>query len=156
MFKRRPLPNSTLFDQDSFYRAFERDIAKARKQLIIESPFITMRRVELLLPVLEKLRRRKVQIIINTKYPEDHEGVYQYQAEEAIDLFQYLGIKVLCTAGHHRKLAIIDGEIIWEGSLNILSFSDSCEIMRRIVSSEEATILTSFIKLTRFIEGHHD
>lgn len=156
MFKRRPLPNSTLFDQDSFYEVFVRDIAKARKQLIIESPFITTRRVESLLPVLRKLRRRRVQIIVNTKHPEDHEGIYQHQAEEAIDLFQQMGIKVLCTTGHHRKLAIIDGAIIWEGSLNILSFSDSCEIMRRIVSIEEATILTSFIKLTRFIEGHHD
>lgn len=151
MFRRRTLPSSRLYDQDSFYRAFVQDISCARKQLIIESPFITSKRARILLPVLQKLSRRGVQIIINTRNPEEHEGIYQEQAAEAIALFHKLDITVLYTVGHHRKLAIIDCEIIWEGSLNILSFNDSCEIMRRISSSEEARALIAFIKLDKFI-----
>ncbi|HJP81017.1 MAG TPA: phospholipase D-like domain-containing protein [Candidatus Saccharimonadales bacterium] len=150
MFKRRSLPSSRLYDQNTFYRAFMQDMSCAKKQLIIESPFITRKRVDMLLPTLEKLRRRGVQIIINTRSPEDHDGIYQVQAAEVISAFQALGIVVLYTAGHHRKLAIIDSEIIWEGSLNILSFSDSCEIMRRITSSDEASALIDFIKLNKF------
>jgi hypothetical protein len=46
---------------------------------------------------------------------------------------QELGVKVLYTVKHHRKLAVVD-DVLWEGSLNILSQNDSCEIMRRIVS----------------------
>jgi len=130
---------------------FTRDIRHARKQLIIESPFITTKRVQMLLPFFEKLRKRGVHIVINTRNPEEHDEIYQAQATEAIALFQTLDIVVLFTARHHRKLAIIDNEIVWEGSLNILSFSDSCEIMRRITSSEDATALINFIKLDRFI-----
>lgn len=151
MFRHRLLPSSKLYDQDTFYKAFMQDISSARKQLIIESPFITSKRVYMLLPIFEKLRKRDVQIIINTRNPNDHEGIYRTQAAEAVDLFHALDIVVLYTAGHHRKLAIIDSEVIYEGSLNILSFSDSCEIMRRITSSEEASALISFIKLKKFI-----
>ena len=65
--------------------------------------------------------------------------------------FQALDVVVLYTAGHHRKLAIINREIIWGGSLNILSFSDSCEIVRRINSCAEARALIRFIELDRFM-----
>ncbi len=39
----------------------------------------------------------------------------------------------------HRKLAVIDANIVWEGSLNILSQARSAEFMRRIVSFEIAS-----------------
>lgn len=150
MFKRCSLPSSRLYDQNTFWRSFIKDITRAQKQVIIESPFITTRRTDELLPVFAKLHKRGVQIVINTRNPLDHEAIYQAQAEEAIARWQELGITVLYTVGHHRKLAIIDTEIIWEGSLNILSFNDSCEIMRRITSCEEAYLLINFIKLDKY------
>lgn len=150
MFKRHSFPNSTLYNQDSFYEAFLRDARRARTRFVIESPFITSKRVRVLLLVFEEMRRRGVEIIINTRNPEEHDGAYQKQAADAIEAFQSLGVVVLYTVGHHRKLAIIDNEVIWEGSLNILSFSDSCEIMRRIASSEEARIMMKFIGVENY------
>lgn len=58
-----------------------------------------------------------------------------------------LGVTVLFTGKLHRKIAITDNEILWEGSLNILSQSDSCEIMRRIVSCELSEQTVQFIGL---------
>lgn len=34
-----------MFDEQSFYRAFEKDLHLARRSVIIESPFITLRRI---------------------------------------------------------------------------------------------------------------
>ncbi|MHB1865047.1 MAG: phospholipase D-like domain-containing protein [Candidatus Saccharimonadales bacterium] len=152
MFQRNKLPVSKLYDQNTFYRAFTQDLGQAKKSVLIESPFITAGRVRKLLPMLRILRKEGVQIVINTRNPQAHEGSYQQQAAEAVALFHELDIVVLYTVGHHRKLAIIDGKTIWEGSLNILSFSDSCEIMRRITSKNEAKVLTDFIKLNEFLE----
>jgi len=149
--KRSDQLSSQLYDQDTFYRAFLHDVRNCKRQLIIESPFITSKRVRIFLPVLRQLRKRGVQIIVNTRDPQEHEGIYQEQATQAIAQFQALGVAVLYTAGHHRKLAIIDGKTVWEGSLNILSFSDSCEIMRRTSSCAEAQALIRFIKLEKFI-----
>ncbi len=145
-----PYCDSTLYNQDTFYPAFLRDVRNCKRQLIVESPFITSRRVRTMLPVFKQLRKRGVQIIINTRDPEEHDGEYQQQAAEAVELFHRMDILVLYTVGHHRKLAVIDEKVAWEGSLNILSFNDSCEIMRRIASPDAARQLLAFIGITKF------
>lgn len=150
IFQSRNVPElvtSTLFNQDTFYRAFDRDISGCRRSLVIESPFITRSRMNSLLPILTKLRRKNVQVIVNTRNPEEHDGIYQEQAENAVDALQSIGVTVLYTVKHHRKIAIIDSTTLWEGSLNILSFNDSCEVMRRIQSPELARQMAQFIKI---------
>ncbi len=139
-----------MFDEQSFYRAFEKDLYLARRSVIIESPFITLRRINELLPVLTKLRRKGVAVTINTRNPIEHDAEYETQALIAIEQLQGLGVKVLYTVKHHRKLAIIDGGIAWNGSLNILSQHDSCEIMWRVASEGIADQLLGFIKLTKY------
>ncbi len=139
------LLSSKLFDNNNFYSSFTKDLERAHQSIIIESPFITIRRVDELLPELTKLRKRGVSIIINTRNPNEHNPEYELQAWVAIETFQRIGIKVLYTVRHHRKLAIIDREILWEGSLNILSQGDSCEVMRRSVSPELSRDMLDFI-----------
>lgn len=146
MFKKR-----TLFDQDTFYDQFTKDLRHARNEVIIESPFITQKRMQYLLPLISRVRKRGVRVIINTRNPIEHDGDYQRQAQIAVDNLQDIGVTVLYTAGHHRKLAVVDRSIIYEGSLNILSYSDSCEIMRKMVSNELATELCEFINIDRYI-----
>mgnify|MGYP005615794465 CR=1 FL=1 len=139
--------NSSLFDNNTFYKAFERDLRRARQSVIIESPFITRRRMEHLLPLLTKLRRKGMRIVVNTRNPEEHNEKYAIQSEDAVAAMQDIGIKGLYTVKHHRKLAIIDEEVLWEGSLNILSQGDSCEIMRRTYSNDLAKGMMHFIGL---------
>lgn len=142
--------DSTLFNQDSFYRVFMKDITGARRRVIIESPFIATRRLRQILPVLAKLVRHGVKVIVNTKPLNEHDGLLYDMAEEGVRALQACGVTVLMTVGHHRKLAIVDDAILWEGSLNILSQNNSCEIMRRI-SSEIITLQTvNYLSLDRF------
>ena len=139
-----------MYDEQSFYRAFEKDLYSARKSVIIESPFITLWRIEELLPVVTKLRRKGVLVTVNTRNPIEHDEEYEMQALIAVEKLQELGVKVLYTVKHHRKLAIIDGTVTWNGSLNILSQHDSCEIMWRVASKCIADKLLVFIKLTKY------
>lgn len=145
------LRGSKLFDERSFYTVFTDDLRNCREQAIIESPFITSRRVKSLLPTLRKLRQQGVNVIINTRDPKEHDEPWRLQAIEAIGRLQELGVTVLYTGGHHRKLAILDERILWEGSLNILSQSASCEIMRRTESKEMAQQMITFTKLNEFV-----
>ncbi len=137
----------TMFDQQSFYKAFEKDLLLAQDEVIIESPFITVRRINELLPMLTRLRNRGVSITINTRNPIEHDIEYEAQALDSIATLQSLGVRVLYTVKHHRKLAVIDKTIIWNGSLNILSQNDSCEIMWRVNSSDAAYRLLGFINV---------
>lgn len=146
------LISSKLYDQDSFYPNFLKDLANCRSEVIIECPFITSRRLKTLLPTLEKLKARKVRITINTRDPRVHdEGHWQDDAYEAISKLQYMGVQVLYTGNHHRKIAILDRSILYEGSLNILSQNDSCEMMRRIESTQLAWQMVRFIGIDRFL-----
>lgn len=151
MFKLKKASSSRLFSNDNFDREFMRDIHKAKSTLLIESPFIRFNRIVGLMPELRRLRRKGVQIIVNTRPPEEHDVEYEYQATEAIAKLQEIGAEVLFTVKLHRKIAIIDRELFWEGSLNILSYYDSCEIMRRTVSTDEAESLIKFIGLDKYL-----
>lgn len=67
-----PLPYSRLFDNETFYSTFLKDVRKCRSSLVVESPFIRLNRVLDLLPILTSLCDRGVQVVINTRPPEEH------------------------------------------------------------------------------------
>jgi hypothetical protein len=146
------LLGSELYDQDTFYPTFLKDLANCHSEVIIECPFITSRRLKTLLPTLEKLKARRVRVAINTRDPRTHdEGYRQDDAHEALSKLQYMGVQVLYTGNHHRKIAILDRSILYEGSLNILSQNDSCEVMRRIESGSLAWQMVHFTGIDRFL-----
>jgi phosphatidylserine/phosphatidylglycerophosphate/cardiolipin synthase-like enzyme len=146
------IAKSKLYDQSTFYNAFLTDLSRSRNEVIIESPFLTVRRTRMFLPILLRLCCSGVKVIVNTKDTNELDQAHMRKdAEESIDILQSTGVAILFTGGHHRKTAIIDRNITWEGSLNILSQNDSCEIMRRTASSQIAEELLQFIQLERFI-----
>ena len=103
-------------------------------------------------PIFKRLVDRGVKVYIITRDPSILENPLANQSSEIIKQFEVMGIHVLATVNnHHRKLAIIDREILWEGSLNILSQTNSREIMRRIESSYFAQEMFDFLNLEKFI-----
>ncbi len=141
--------SSSLFNQDTFYKAFIKDLENANNIVIIESPFITKKRMTQLLPVLRKLRLRDVRIVVNAKPLDEHNPILYEQVLWAIREMQRVGVDVFMTVGHHRKIAIID-DVLWEGSLNILSQNDSCELMRRVVSKRLASDMLEFVNSNKW------
>ena len=145
------LLSSRLYDNKDFYKAFKKDLLSARNSVLIESPFITTKRMNDLLLIICKLHKRGVKLVVNARCPDEHGYEYAAQAVNAVATLQDIGIKVLYTGKHHRKLAIIDNEILWEGSLNILSQNNSCEIMRRTESKLLSKQMLHFIGVDKFL-----
>lgn len=145
---------SRLCDEKSFFNYFIPDLNRAKKEVIIESPFITSQRMKILSPIFKKLIDRGVQIYVFTRNPKEHQNPYDQQSETEIQNFEFIGVHtIICKGNHHRKLAMIDREILWEGSLNILSHSRSREIMRRIASPFLAQEMFDFLKLGKSIRS---
>ena len=144
------LLSSGLFDETTFYAAFIRDLNRCTSEAIIESPFITGNRVASLLPIFSKMISRGISITVNTKPPSEHGVPFDLYASSAVERLQAIGVRVLFTGGHHRKLVILDRRILWEGSLNVLSQNDSCEIMRRVASEQLAIQMIRFTGLNRW------
>lgn len=143
---------SALHDEKTFYKSFLRDLDQATEEIIIESPFITSRRMKTLWPSLKRAYARGIKVYIITRDPNDHSDGYEVQSESEIEALEALGIQVfLCVGNHHRKLAIIDRKVLWEGSLNILSQTKSREIMRRLEGGGFAVNMYNFLNFGRYI-----
>src|SRR3989344_8407212 len=144
--------NSSLHDEKTFYHAFIYDLERCKEEIIIESPFITTERMRFLKPTFEKLLKKDVKIYIITRDPKEHDPYMEPQSEDAITWCEQVEIQVfLCIGNHHRKLAILDRKILWEGSLNILSQNKSREIMRRVENEEITIQMFNFLKLEKFL-----
>jgi len=141
--------NSKLFDQTTFYGQLFGDLKSCKSEVIIESPFISTSRMRYFYSIFEDMIARKIAIHIVTRDPSDYDTEFMRdQATNEILKCNEFGIHlILKTDHHHRKLIILDRKILWEGSLNILSFSNSQEIMRRIEDKETTVEMINFLKL---------
>ena len=100
----------------------------------------------------DKLRKKRVKVRINTRLPYHHDTtVLQIQGWKAAKLLKNHWVKVCFYRDmRHRKLAIIDCDILWEGSLNILSQGFSREIFRRTVSTSMCEQMLNFTGMSRW------
>jgi len=144
---------SRLYNEKTFLKQFLKDLDNCKSEVIIESPYITTARMDTFYPVFQGLLHKKIKIHLITRDPVDHEDeFFRYQAVNEVMKTSELGVNVVLLKGrHHRKLAIIDKKILWEGSLNILSYSNSLEIMRRIEGVTLATQMLNFLDIPKFI-----
>lgn len=146
------LVTSKLYDEHTFYKQFMKDLKASKREVIVESPFITSMRMYSLAPLFRSLVAKKVKCYVITRDPVDHDISMKQQAEKEIRKFQTIGVQVILTNEYsHRKLAIIDRKVLWEGSLNILSQTCSQEFMRRIESEKQAQDCFNFVKFGKFI-----
>ena len=87
-------PDSKLYDQNTFDDQFMRDLRKARKSIIIESPFLRVARVERFIPIFRRLKKRGVAILLNTKPLEEYDEIYKLQVQKSLSLLQSAGVDI--------------------------------------------------------------
>jgi len=135
------LSNWTMFcTEQQFWITFFDDLKTCVTSLEIVSPFIRDDSVRKLLEHFERLRRQSVKIVIYSRPCKDHTCPESFNL--AIEKLNGLSIEIKTIEKIHQKIAIIDNAIWWEGSLNILSFKDSGEHMRRFKGSGAKTLLS--------------
>jgi len=131
--------------QGDFYPLLTRDLAAASQRVVIYSPFITANRLGQLEPQLKAAVGRKVGIYVVTKTIEERSQRDQasYRGLEAV--LGRWGIEVLHKRRMHEKLVLIDA-ILWSGSLNPLSYSETQEVMERRAS---ARVVADYVRALR-------
>ena len=133
------------FTEGTFYPAFLRDLARVRESVVILSPFATGVGTGRWVDPLRTALARGVRVRILTKPPDEPGGGTKEEVSELVRALRDLGITVDLRARMHEKIAILDGRILWHGSLNILSHRDTHESMLRIESQAACSQLARFI-----------
>ena len=116
------------FTEKSFYPAFSQDLARARESVVIFSPFATSNGTGRWTDAFRSAIDRGVCVRILTR-PSGNSG-----SDSPVHLLRKFGVSVDLRARMHEKIAVLDGHILWHGSLNILSHSNTHESMLRIES----------------------
>jgi hypothetical protein len=130
-----PAADRMVVTQEDFDAYLPADLAAATQRIVIYSPFMTARRLGLLETQLKAAIERHVRVYVVTKAREDRgkrEADEYRRIEKALSAW---GITIIHKPKMHEKLVFVDDHIVWAGSLNPLSFSDTREIMTRYDSA---------------------
>jgi hypothetical protein len=124
-----------------YFQVLADDFKNASKSILIVSPFITPRRMEIIEPlILQALVRtsNQIRVEIITRPPDkmfDRTNVDPTRGapvRKILDRLDQAGVKITLAYNTHEKLVIIDEIISYWGSLNSLSFRDTDEINTRL------------------------
>jgi ssDNA-binding Zn-finger/Zn-ribbon topoisomerase 1 len=133
------------FTEGTFYPAFLKDLTRSRQSVVILSPFATGGGTGRWVDPLRAALARGARVRILTRPPEEWGGGSADEVHELVHGLRELGVTVDLRARMHEKIAILDGRVLWHGSLNILSHRDTHESMLRIDSPAACQQLARFV-----------
>lgn len=135
--------------EKDFWSSFRKDLESVGSSLAIMSPFATRRRSDQLIPTFAHLAAKGVRIRIYTRPPRQQTENMAGQSEQVIRELEGIGVRVVQRADMHQKIALIDDNIVWAGSLNILSHNDTQEQMHRFEGENTAKQIIRDLQLDR-------
>ena len=134
-----------IYDGKSFYPVFSEDIRSARREILIVSPFMRKSRITQIQRLLSEPMLNQVKVVVVTRPAEDFPEKDRKNVIENTQQLEAYGITVRHRAGFHQKFTVIDGQIVWYGSVNFLSFGAAEESIMRFTSHDIAGQLTDTV-----------
>ena len=135
-----PQTVNAIFDSDSYGEIYEQDLRVAQKNIVISSPTLSKNKVMRMLRLLKERQESGVKVTVVW-----HPDTYMYGREEhRIELMEELrnaGFNIELAEDSCEHYAVIDDEIVWYGSMNLLSKEDVEDNIMRVVSKSIATEL---------------
>ena len=129
---------NAIFDGENYYEVYRKDLLQADKNIVISSPAISGTKVYELINLLRDKQISGIEITIVTWEPDSYgfgDAGYWMQLHEEIRQAGFYLKMVEDTCEH---FAIIDQEIVWYGSMNLLAKSNIDDSMMRVQSKKIA------------------
>lgn len=140
------LASTGIFDEREFLQAIRKDISAAREGIAIWSAFVTLQGVTRLADLLRARIHDGVKVRCVVRPPEQNGSMGDSAWREGVRALEAIGAVVDIKGQMHEKVILIDKEIVWHGSLNLLSHAGQTrEIMLRIEGSGTALEVASFL-----------
>lgn len=141
---------STIYDGYAAMASFEQDLIDAAQSIVIVSPYFQKERIVKLLPILQKALASGVDIVIHTKGLDSYASEKQESVREASSMIEQAGIAVHAHKELQQRYAIVDGSIVWYGSVDFLAFGRKDTDVLRFVNPD---IAGEFLALSGESEG---
>ena len=129
------------FDKDTYYKLFRDDIIHAHSEITISSPYVSSAGVERLIRDVLLCDKEKVSIKLITYSVEHYSEDIQGRIDTLHNKLVGSGVEIQYTEHISSRYAVIDKEIIWYGSMNLLSSIKDDDDEMRIVNKDIALSL---------------
>jgi transcriptional regulator with XRE-family HTH domain len=136
-----PRPDITRYTHATFWKKFVADILGATIFIVICSAYLTRLRASMLRRYLLAAKSRGVKIYIIMQLKEEWQKPQEIELKEFESVLKLLDeweIPYELRADVHQKICIVDGKIVWEGSLNMMSYRRTEEQVLRHRSKQAA------------------
>lgn len=129
---------NAIFDSATYADIYETDLSQASSEIVISSPGINSSKVMQLIRAVSNKQVQGVKVSVIT-IPSDEYPENRIEAtKKLISGLREAGIYVKEAPGIHEHYAVIDKEIIWYGSMNLLSREKEDDSLMRIQSRDIA------------------
>ena len=129
---------NAIFGIDTYEKVYERDLLEANKEVIISSPGLNQAKVNAFVRLIMQRQENGVKITVVTLNPEGYPEEKIEDTKALVQLLENCGIKVRLQDYMHEHFAIIDDEIVWYGSMNLLSRAKVDDNLMRVKSKDAA------------------
>ncbi len=129
---------NAIFDGESYLPVYEKDLQQARKGIYIASPGLNKTKVRRLIALLEERQAAGVSVTVITLPAESYPQARIEPTKALQSTLTAAGIYVVPQPDLHTHFAVIDQEIVWYGSTNLLSRDKEDDDLMRICSRDVA------------------
>lgn len=135
-----------IFDSHSFLAIFEHDIQSTKHEIVICSPYLRKARTVQMLKLMTTAKINGVQITVITRPADTYKLIEQSGMIALIQSIVDAGIVVIQKPNIHQKFAVADQNIVWYGSINLMSYGSAEESIMRFENMEIAGELLTTVE----------
>lgn len=132
---------NAIYDIDSYAEIYWRDIEEAISDVIISSPRLNNQKVNHLIALLGKRQELGVKVTIVTWHPDAYKYGRDDVRMELMERLRKAGFEIRLVEETCEHYAVIDRNIVWYGSMNLLSKEDAEDNLMRVCSKDIAAEL---------------
>ena len=129
---------NAIFDMGSYEKVFERDLLEANREIVISSPGLNLNKVNVFVKLIKRRQEEGVKVTVVTLNPEGYPEGKVEDTKNLVKILENCAVKVKLQDYMHEHFAIIDGEIVWYGSMNLLSRARADDNLIRVESKDAA------------------
>ena len=132
---------NAIYDIENYADTYWRDLEEAKRTVIVSSPRVNNQKVNRLISTLGNRQELGVKVTIVTWHPDSYKYGRDDVRMELMERLRKAGFEIRLVEESCEHYAVIDSEIVWYGSMNLLSNEDAEDNLMRVCSKDIAAEL---------------
>lgn len=132
---------NAIYDIENYAETYWKDLEEANSAVVVSSPRLNNQKVDRIINMLGKRRELGVKVTIVTWHPDAYKYGKDDVRMELMERLRKAGFEIRLVEESCEHYAVIDNEIVWYGSVNLLSKEDAEDNLMRVCSKDIAAEL---------------